>query len=695
SDKAKVLLVPINADEYFLVENRRTNLDDHEITGIMQDSATEVILYPRSPIPTERENNHEYDNLIPGSGMLIWHVDERVARMDYNGNGISNFDENHLQWFCYPDIIDTVISWDNHHRFLALEEADGFIDFDGEYISGYGPYGQQQDLFEINGNSTFGPHTNPSSTANNNGYTGITIADISASLRIMECDVHIDGHLPGWPNYIGGRAQPLVVYDLDGDGSKEIVTAIDNYILAYRFDGSSLFTPHSGEEVIVEREVYYGSGKVYDTLAVYGRVTNGRRINLPLACGDLDGDGFAEVVVVTDAATVACFTTAALSFTGEAIKLFEETTDAPVNVAPMLVDYDPQSAGTEILVINTVAEILVFDKNGNRLTGGSLDEAPSRVMADASGSFLLSIPDWEQGVPAAERKANPRGAAAADFDGDGEYETAAVYFNGTLIINYEELLLIDVGAPICSEMSLTDIDDDGLLEILFCGDNLIYAYNYNGTIVSDFPITVSHYIPAGPILTNPTVVDLDGDGSKELFVGTGNGELVGFDRQGNRLPRFPWAVGGRIETLPVFAGSGNGGGLFALTREGEINGFVSEPPTLIEWNALYGSAANLGSYTKELQPATKYDKAIGYVYNYPNPAGDHTTVRFGLKQESGITLRLYNMAGDLVFETGIEGWGIVDNEYVLDCTRFASGVYFCQLETESGEREYCTIAVMK
>ena len=84
------------------------------------------------------------------------------------------------------------------------------------------------------------------------------------------------------------------------------------------------------------------------------------------------------------------------------------------------------------------------------------------------------------------------GAAAADFDRDGHYETAEVFFTGRLRINYaDQPLTVNVGGPIGSEISVGDIDDDGYVEILFCGDNRIYAYNHNGTPVSNFPIIVN------------------------------------------------------------------------------------------------------------------------------------------------------------------------------------------------------------
>jgi M6 family metalloprotease-like protein len=506
----QVLMVPINADEYFLVENRQIDIDRQQAT-LQADETTDVIMWPRST--TNPENNREYDYLMPGSGMVIWHIDELVARLDYNGDGISNFDQNHLQWWNFAS--DTR-KWDNHHRFVSLVEADGIVDFGGNYYSGYG---KQADLFDINGNATFGPNTNPPTTANNNAYTGITIGDISsAALLTMTCDVKIEGHLAGWPNQVFVNSLPLVVADLNGDNKDEILTAAGPFLLAYKFDGTPLFKPYAGSEIAVARDVLHGSGQEYDTLAVMGRIGSTQRFLHSLTVADINGDGFAEVVGVTSGNAIVAFTPATLSYEGEAIKLFEKPLDGAAAIAPMILDYDQTLPGLEILIYNKQGEKLVFDKSGNRLSKETA-KWPFRVMSDSLHHFeLISLVD---GLTDSAKTLAPVGAAAADFDRDGEFETSEVYAGGRLQINYaDKPLMMDVGGTIASEISLGDVDDDGNIEVFFCGDNRIYAYNYNGTPVSNFPIIVNRVIPTGIIQSSPVLADVDGDGRMEIFIWT-------------------------------------------------------------------------------------------------------------------------------------------------------------------------------
>jgi M6 family metalloprotease-like protein len=64
--------VPLSSDEYLLMENRYQSPAD-TLLQLDSDSTTKVVLGTRLP------DAYEYDALVPGGGILVWHVDESVV----------------------------------------------------------------------------------------------------------------------------------------------------------------------------------------------------------------------------------------------------------------------------------------------------------------------------------------------------------------------------------------------------------------------------------------------------------------------------------------------------------------------------------------------------------------------------------------------------------------------------------------
>lgn len=85
-------------------------------------------------------------------------------------------------------------------------------------------------------------------------------------------------------------------------------------------------------------------------------------------------------------------------------------------------------------------------------------------------------------------------------------------------------------------VTLADIDSDGIDEILYGIDHVLYAFKGDGSIL--FTKTMS-----GTILLPPTVADLDTDGTLEIIVNTGGvpnaGRVYLLDPTGTDLPGWP------------------------------------------------------------------------------------------------------------------------------------------------------------
>ncbi|TET94455.1 MAG: hypothetical protein E3J26_04565, partial [Candidatus Zixiibacteriota bacterium] len=155
SSGIKIARVPISENEYYLIENRLIDTDNRP-TAMLVDEATYVF---QGPVNYDREFTGEYDFLMPGSGLLIFHVDEGVAGLDYDEDGMNNFDDNDLQW-------------DADRKFITLIEADGLVNFGGFYRAGFG---SEEDMFRDDRNNSFTPNTNPPAIDNSGNNTHIYI----------------------------------------------------------------------------------------------------------------------------------------------------------------------------------------------------------------------------------------------------------------------------------------------------------------------------------------------------------------------------------------------------------------------------------------------------------------------------------------------------------------------------------------
>jgi hypothetical protein len=66
--------------------------------------------------------------------------------------------------------------------------------------------------------------------------------------------------------------------------------------------------------------------------------------------------------------------------------------------------------------------------------------------------------------------------------------------------------------------------------------------------------------------------------------------------------------------------------------------------------------------------------------NYPNPFNPSTTIEFALPNTELVTLRIYNILGEVVATLVSERLTAGKYKYDLDASNLASGVYFYKLE---------------
>jgi FG-GAP-like repeat/FG-GAP repeat len=246
------------------------------------------------------------------------------------------------------------------------------------------------------------------------------------------------------------------------------------------------------------------------------------------------------------------------------------------------------------------ASPVLYDMNGD----GVLDV----VVATTGGTIAVLQPTqmnapgyaaWQFAVSDTPRPNGLRGffatPAVADLDRDGVPEIIAsswdhhlwAWHRGGAVVAGFPYFLQDTS---WSSVAVTDLDGDGYPEIVVGGDmdsfpgapypagGLIWAFWGNGKPMPGFPIS----LPGQTIWSSPAIGDLNGDGRKDIVVGTGlnwpdpQGRFIyAFDMSSRPLSGWPARTSGRMMSSPAIADiEGNGHpDVVALMEDGKVIAF--------------------------------------------------------------------------------------------------------------------------
>lgn len=682
-DGYRLFKIPLTSDEYFLIENRLDDIGGDLTIAIDQERG--VVLGPVDPdCPTETcPINNEYDFLLPGPGMMIYHIDNaRVIP------GLLPYD---------------AVNADRHRRGVAVEEADGIMDL-GDIGSFYWT-GSRYDPFFAANNDSFSWDTYPSTDNNLGGKTYVSVTRVSAPDSIMTADVRFDRWKDGWPIDIGepvGRIAPRVV-DLDGDGAREIVVAArSGNIYAWHADGSP---------VIV----------LCGALGRFASVPGG--MSTTPAVADLDGDGEMEVIATSDAGYLYAWTCDDTDHDGVAdpfSPLYPVSIDGPASSAPIVSDFDG-AAGLEIAVASQGGYLTVVDRLGEpvgtspysfghlaldhvTLAAGDLDgDALSEiVMSTTNRGWVVAlnadgtaVPGWPVMVGSWLRET--AGVLVGDLDRapDARPEVVAVGSNGEIhAFDRRGIELpgwpVALGTRVAARAALADLDADGSLELVIpTGADRVSALRANGTRVENWPLALDRGDSVAVTRSSPTVGDIDDDGDLDILVGGPGGNLYAWDAlSGDRIPGWP------LSSDPVagsaWIGDADGDGELDLLATGDGGRVLfyrlpySYEPGNVVWETEAGAASGVGCYADSLllEPPAETEGLLvpDGTYCYPNPAErSDVTVRVFLDEPAEIVVEIMDVAGETVERRTLEGAPSV-NETVWDTSRIASGLYIVRVE---------------
>jgi M6 family metalloprotease-like protein len=716
SSGMKITRVPISENEYYLIENRVDDFvpDPDNIQPLLSDSMTNVIL---GPVDISRNLTGEYDALMPGSGMLIYLVDESVAALDYDGDGLNNFADNQLQN-------------DPSRRFIQVMEADGLVNLGGYYRAGFG---DAEDMFREDRATRFTPNTVPPSIDNTGNNTHVFVTEIrrDSILRdegmdpfrvdtVMFFDVAIDKLVDGFPISAGIPAYGLspITDDLDGDGTDELIVASGELLSVVTTEGRNFLREFTGcttcpdyVDTVVSQVNLQGVtvplfARTPDTITA-GPVT-GVFSDLPM---------FKFVVVGypgrRDSGEVAFYYPEDVDYDGEAES--EEplrVSGTPIALSFGDVLYVLSDEGSVLRKDDLFASVTVFDlgtdsteyhgicRLGNRLVVMEGDSVETRLHCVADTIYSFTIEGYYA-----------YGPIAVDVNRDGQPEVVALTATGDAVFitvdttnaspSYSILAEENTGYEFTVNPVAGDLDFDGYPEVVVGGSNTLYAFNRELSLVTDFPLEVDDRFPDYAVTEALVVGDIDRGGAPELVFPTGIGNIYSFGLE--KTFGFPLSAGERGAGSALIFGDSTGGKLGYLGVDGWFYAWEVDRDMSGFWpmgghdpaGTFAFDSAGLGDPQPIAQglPEERF-------YAYPNPVlGGATTIRYYLGQEAAeVTLTLYDLSGYEV--AGLTGpvSGGVDNEVRWNCGNITPGVYRCIISVDFGgdtQESYTDIAVIR
>ena len=755
----RALQIPITQSEYFLIENRRHDLDGNgRFTFDDQNGDGCFDFY------TDSYAGAEFDFFLParvsepdpglacdagayesGSGILIYHVDDQKIEETLAYNTVNS---------------------ESGRKGVDLVEADGVQDLDGPPTGLTS--GSPEDVFRAGWRDRFTPDTTPSTAAYGNAPTGISITNIGVADSVIALDVSFDRARAGWPKVFSGgiRSIPSLAADLDpGAGavdSLEIIVPVQGLdstgvVYVFRADGTDFLdrdsnptpfaaTPSAPSSSPCVGDID-GDGQpelVFQTLNgdIYAFEANGTEVRNgdgdPLTTGilfkapstavasrgqpilvDLNGDGTMEIVVGAPGTVQLSGGSLlrVLRVTGAGVQSFTTLMNGSTEAPPAAVDLNGDGR-PEVIVAN----VPVIPGN-NGVPGLSLTNWDYLNDATVPGGFAI-------------KGGGPYSAPVlADIDGDGTFEVTVADVEGDYhafritvpphqagIPPSDEIGVTELtGWPVSppgkgrlSEVSLGDLERDGRSEIFHTGDRVrLDAYHYNGAPRSGYPLNPGTASSGADSAGSwpPLIADVDGDGLYDVIPILPDGTRPAFHPDGSRIREFVELGSTGVSAPPMLADL-DGDGIAewieahdAGPTQAQItvrNAVLPVQASAVAWGQYRNSATRNAVHAAGpiSAPGTQI---LSEVYPYPNPArGDRTTIHYRLSDTAtSVKIRIMDPTGATVAEPPIVPANLAGGaEHAVSWNHasMASGIYLCRVEVSSSrgtEIQFTKLAVIR
>jgi len=672
--------IRIDDDEYFLVENRcnfiRDNWNLDSIRNKIYEDLPRDSDFP-SILPLVKDSigavfSEEtgvllsvprYDYGLPGSGLLIWHIDETVINANLETNSVNN---------------------DRERRGVHLEEGDGAVDIGfppanmfSDVHNGWGFdawFAGNEGFWDINKNFYgsedsafvgFTDYTFPSTKNNDNVYTGISIDKIGQSGETMEFVIDFDAKDGQFPMAVE-NVKAMAFCDYDNDGNEDMIIVSDDI---YLYNGNGEF---------VSKCLYY-SENIGD---------------IEIA---LDGDQLYMAFENGNNVHIKEFT---ISENGNISDNNEDTTSLS------------QSEITSNMLI--VDGSLTFAINGS--TGSTIKQNSSNFGVNSHiikiGNFqnqLFFLTD-DYKVLLSENVISESSIESIYYDAEGTVQSMAAYLSSDKYVNLvittdDNLVLIhnltsddrevnSIEFKCHSNPIISDINGDGNNDIIVVSDGVIYAFDENFILLQNFPIDMPNLFKGQLFDKTIYTANVDGnDETLEIIASIRNIGVAAFNYEGELVDGFPIAT---IRPKPKTGMSGlyskDGSTYFLSIGYHEMNSVKISENSFDErsW-AKNGYDGNSYYYSYQPTVTVDTDKSLlnkKKTFCWPNPVEtDECYLRYWVSEDCDITINIFNMAGQFVKSFSQSDPHVNQyNEITWNVADIQSGVYFAIIKAEKGSK---------
>ena len=620
--------ITINDHEEFLIENRQVSTDEDPVVYLKTRGG--IVLGPTTE--TGDTISGEYDAGLPGSGILIWHIDTAQGAWE---NGLPNFNT-------IDAVADTLI----RSRGVALEEADGIenigIRYLGDYYIGYWPSadpgGSEGDPFGAGHNDHFGASTRPASWDNSGRRSHIEISDISESAGIMSFRFSRSWYQEGWPAQASVEALSEPNY-VTWNGSNLILAAGGDVVHAFDAFGERIGSFDLREEIIggpaayessLEEDFFIAVSGAEGSVGLFtlnepgaGQLLDGwpvRDLNgmlSPPLIDDLNGDGNVEVVVGTSDGRIHVFDMTGNQLAGWGTVFAEGSMSSPACV-------DLNQDGEKELVLTVLNQGLhVFTLDGEYVDGWP------REVTDILSDPLIS-----------------------DCDDDGSVEifvtgaqTAWLFrSDGSLYTGWP----VTLSDSLSTSTAVCDADGDGILDYtVLSSSGTVVAWSKSGAPIAD---AFGHYPRNIPYSRHTYILsmNMDNDDRNEFIVGAA--DIRGIDDSGSLKPGWPLTLDG-----------GSGGICFDLDTDDDLELVTTDslgrihvwdlpyPTETLAWGLPRGDIRRSGWAGSGNPVSWTQDNLISVAdfYCWPNPVeGSEAHLSFRAQSGSTVDITVLDAAGN-------------------------------------------------